>query len=136
MQKHSAKRLKHLQASLILKSGPALRARVFLLCLLTMLGTLAVASHEHEPIFGSQYFGSHSDSHSDEAPADVDLESLVAGDCDQFHINTLAAVDASPIRGLPFQGREKGLVASFSADSISPELFPPARAPPFEKSLT
>ena len=33
-------------------------------------------------------------------------------------------------------GSEVGLVDGFSVDSISPELFPPARAPPSKNTLT
>lgn len=140
MQKYSTNRLRGIPSSLTLKSGPALRARVFLLCILTLLGTIGIASHVHEPISGALHSASNDDSNSDvhshETPSDIDLESLIAEDCDQFHINALAAIDASPISNQDFQGREKGLVAAFSVDSISPELFPPARAPPSENSLT
>lgn len=140
MQKYSTKRLGELPASLILKSGPALRARVFLLCLLTLLGSIGIDSHVHEPAHLDSSSDSHSDSyadtHSHETVSGADLKSLIAGDCDQFHINTLAAIDASPISSQDFQGREEVLVAAFSVDSISPELFPPARAPPSENSLT
>lgn len=135
MQKYPTNRLRGIPSSLTLKSGPVLRARVFLLCILTLLGATGIASHVHEPVSFAQH-SAHFDGHSHEATSDIDLESLIAEDCDQFHINALAAIDASPISSQDFQGLEMGLVAGFSVDSISPELFPPARAPPSENSLT
>ena len=117
-----------------IRRGPALKARVFLLSLLMLIGTVGVANHVHEPELvddPASIIDSASGSISDN-----NLANLVAGDCDQFHINSLAAVDSSPGPNHFNSVAEKGLVGTFSVDSISPELLPPARAPPSGNSLT
>jgi|GEM_PF-3395486 hypothetical protein len=133
MQKASAPFSKGMRLS-DLRNGAVLPIRVFLLCLLMLLGTVTVANHVHESALIE--ISDSIDGASGGNAQDSNLENLVAGDCDQFHINSLAVVDSSPASHYIFSGREKGLVACFSADSLSPELFPPARAPPSGISLT
>lgn len=134
MQKHRPLNLQDLA------QGRAVKARAMLLCLMILIGGFGVASHVHAPSGIDLHKHQHQFvqiPHSEHQKfSDISLENLVAEDCDQFHINSWAALEASPGHTKAYFGREMGLVETFSSDSISPELFPPARAPPSIISLT
>ncbi len=132
MQKGSKQILKHL------RYGPALKARVFLLCLLTLFGSVGIASHVHE-IASTVQAGLQAPSSVDGGLVKAlksDLSELIAKDCDLFHINSLAVFNGDVALDILSRLPVEGTTAQFSFDSISPELFPPARAPPSGTSLT
>ncbi|MBT5331395.1 MAG: hypothetical protein HOL48_06425 [Porticoccaceae bacterium] len=106
------------------------RSQAFLLSLLLVFGTLSVSSHVHT-------LDLHADAEVQTSHEVLtSLEELLAGECDHFHSNTHFVADTSVVSHHYSNGRETGPTEDLSTDSISPELFPPARAPPSIISLT
>lgn len=101
-----------------------------MLSLLLVFGTLSVSSHVHT-------LDLHTDAEVQTSHEVLSsLEELLAGECDQFHSNSYFVADTSVVSRYFSNNRETGPTEDISTDSISPELFPPARAPPSNISLT